>query len=154
MTGTDLHKLEISLAVVVGNFALHCQGESQFTVEEVEVHQADGKVNVYPNLKCQEFDLELAYMNRTLGLNLDAEKVKECAAKMGLCIKEFKADNTIAVVEVPTTRADVLHQCDIAEDIGIAYGFNNIPRCFPPTNTIGKQIPQNKFSDLMRQELA
>jgi phenylalanyl-tRNA synthetase beta chain len=29
-------------------------------------------------------------------------------------------------------------ECDIAEDIGIAFGYNNIPRVFPPTNTVGK----------------
>lgn len=51
-------------------------------------------------------------------------------------------------------RSDVLHACDIIEDIGIAFGYNNIPRELPPTNTIGQQIPQNKFTDLVRQELA
>jgi phenylalanyl-tRNA synthetase beta chain len=47
-----------------------------------------------------------------------------------------------------------MHPCDIAEDIGIAFGYNNIPREFPPTNTVGKQIPLHKFSDLIRSELA
>ena len=47
-----------------------------------------------------------------------------------------------------------MHACDITEDIGIAYGYNNIPLALPPTNTIGTQIPQNKFSDLIRLELA
>jgi phenylalanyl-tRNA synthetase beta chain len=58
------------------------------------------------------------------------------------------------VVEVPPTRTDVIHECDIAEAIGIAYGYNNIPKVFPPTNTVGKQIPLHKFSDLVRSELA
>jgi phenylalanyl-tRNA synthetase beta chain len=31
---------------------------------------------------------------------------------------------------------------------------NNIPKVFPPTNTVGKQIPLHKFSDLIRSELA
>jgi phenylalanyl-tRNA synthetase beta chain len=93
-------------------------------------------------------------MNKTLGLNLDVDRVKECAVKMGLVVKELKDNNKTLVVEVPPTRADVLHACDIAEDIGIAYGYNNIPRAFPPTNTIGKQIPQNKFTDLLRHEIA
>jgi len=55
---------------------------------------------------------------------------------------------------VPPLRSDVLHACDIIEDIGIAFGYNNIPRELPPTNTIGKQQPLNKFSDLTRFELA
>ena len=65
-------------------------------------------------------------MNTTLGLNLDEEQIKECALKMGLLVKEVK-DNK-AIVEVPPTRSDILHACDIAEDIGIAYGFNNITK--------------------------
>ena len=73
---------------------------------------------------------------------------------MGLYIKNVSQDQQSITVEVPPTRSDILHAADIAEDIGIAYGYNNIPKVFPPTNTIGKQIPQNKFSDLLRHELA
>ena len=51
MTGTDLHKLEICLVIVAGLFSSHCVGESQFTIEEVEVHhEKDGKVDVFPRL--------------------------------------------------------------------------------------------------------
>ena len=73
---------------------------------------------------------------------------------MGLVFKGAKEDNKKVIVEVPPTRTDVIHECDIAEDIGIAYGYNNIPKVFPPTNTVGKQIPLHKFSDLIRSELA
>ena len=64
---------------------------------------------------------------------------------MGLVIKAVKDNNTTIVVEVPPTRTDIIHACDIAEDIGIAFGYNNIPRMYPPTNTVGKQIPLHKF---------
>ena len=50
--------------------------------------------------------------------------------------------------EVNATRPDILHGCDIAEEIGIGYGFNNIPMVYPPTNTVGSFIPENKFTDL------
>ncbi len=73
---------------------------------------------------------------------------------MGLIVKEVRADGQKVLFEVPPTRTDVIHPCDIAEDIGIAFGYNNIPRVFPPTNTVGKQIPMQKFSDLIRAELA
>lgn len=89
-----------------------------------------------------------------MGLGLDVQKVTECAEKMGLVIKGTKDNNKTIMVEVPSTRTDILHACDIAEDIGIAFGYNNIPRVFPPTNTVGKQIPLHKFSDLIRAELA
>ena len=60
MTGTDLHKLEVCLAVLAGQFSQHCQGDSQFTIEQVEiVHEATGKVEVFPNLKSHEFEVEV-----------------------------------------------------------------------------------------------
>lgn len=73
---------------------------------------------------------------------------------MGLVFKGTKEADKKIVIEVPPTRTDVIQECDIAEDIGIAYGYNNIPRVFPPTNTVGKQIPIHKFGDLIRSELA
>ncbi len=48
----------------------------------------------------------------------------------------------------------MLHACDISEDVGVAFGFNNIPRVLPPTNTVGKMLPISKFSDLLRAEVA
>ena len=73
---------------------------------------------------------------------------------MGLIVKSVSPDQQKLTVLAPPTRSDIMHACDIAEDIGISFGYNNIPRALPPTNTIGKQIPQNHFSDLIRLELA
>ena len=53
-------------------------------------------------------------------------------------------------MNVPCTRSDILHACDIMEDVAIAYGFNNIRRVVPQTTTIGRQTPLNKLSDLLR----
>jgi phenylalanyl-tRNA synthetase beta chain len=151
MTGTDLHKLEICLVIVAGLFSSHCSGDSQFTIEQVDVHyERDGSTKAYPTLNYHEFEVELNTINRTLGINIDVEKTKECAEKMGLVVKGVSQDQKAIKFEVPPIRSDILHACDITEDIGIAYGYNNIPRELPPTNTIGKQIPENKFSDLIR----
>ena len=58
-------------------------------------------------------------------------------------------------VDIPATRADVLHQADIMEDVAIAYGFNNLPRAFPNiSGTIGQPLPINKLSDIVRTEAA
>jgi len=155
ITGTDLHKIEVCLAVLAGQFSSHCAEGSQFTIEQVEIHhEHSGEVNVYPNLQPNEFDVELKSINAVLGLGLDVEKIRECAEKMGLVVKAVKNENKTIVVEVPPTRTDIMHACDITEDIGIAFGYNNIPRVFPPTNTVGKQIPIHKFTDLIRSELA
>ena len=35
-------------------------------------------------------------------------------------------DGTALSVSVPPTRSDILHACDVAEDVAIAHGYNNI----------------------------
>jgi len=59
-----------------------------------------------------------------------------------------------AQVTVPCTRSDILHAVDIAEDIGIAFGYNNIKRKVPTTCTVGGEQPLNHFGDLLRNEIA
>lgn len=90
----------------------------------------------------------MAYINRLLGLNIDTAKAKECADKMGLWVLESSADKM--KIEFAPTRSDILHPCDVVEDIGIGYGYNNIARVFPDTNTVGQFQPNNKFTDLLR----
>lgn len=58
-------------------------------------------------------------------------------------------------VKVPVTRADVLHQCDIMEDVAISYGFNKLPRTFPAKSAaIAAPLPISKLIDITRQEAA
>uniref|UniRef100_A0A8C7WGY7 phenylalanine--tRNA ligase n=1 Tax=Oncorhynchus mykiss TaxID=8022 RepID=A0A8C7WGY7_ONCMY len=57
-------------------------------------------------------------------------------------------------VEIPPTRSDVIHACDIMEDAAMAYGFNNITRTTPRTYTVASQLPLSKLSELLRQDLA
>jgi len=40
-------------------------------------------------------------------------------------------------VEVPMYRSDILHPCDVAEDVAIAYGYNNVPNLLPENDTCG-----------------
>lgn len=58
-------------------------------------------------------------------------------------------------IDIPITRADVLHQADIMEDAAIAYGFNNLPRNFPSTSSsVAAALPINKLADIVRLESA
>lgn len=64
------------------------------------------------------------------------------------------ADPDELLVEIPATRPDIFHECDIMEDAAIAYGFNNLPHTFPPTTTVGQPSAINKLSDIVRNEWA
>lgn len=65
------------------------------------------------------------------------------------------ASSDLIDVHVPPTRADILHQCDIMEDVAIAYGFNKLPRSFPSSSgTVAQPLLMNKLSDIVRLEAA
>ena len=100
-------------------------------------YEKDGSTKVYPQIELNEFEVELKYIQRTIGVDINIEKTIECATKMGLIVKSVSADQQKLTVMAPPTRSDIMHACDIAEDIGISFGYNNIPRALPPTNTIG-----------------
>ena len=150
ITATDAHRANIVLNMLVTQFSAYC--EELFTVEPVEIVQPDGTKTMTPNLNNTEFTVNLGYCNRMLGLEITMDQVPDLLKKMGLVAKECR--ETDFDVIVPPTRPDILHPCDIAEDLGIAFGFNNIPRVLPPTNTEGKLLPLNKYTDLLRQEIA
>lgn len=56
-------------------------------------------------------------------------------------------------VQIPAYRADIIHQSDLAEDIAIAYGFENFEAIIPNVATIGQEnsfeIFKNKLADLL-----
>ena len=64
------------------------------------------------------------------------------------------AEAALIAVSVPPTRSDVLHECDIAEDVAIAFGYNDIPRTLPRVAAPGGQNPLNALTEHLRRELA
>ncbi|KAG5875533.1 hypothetical protein JTB14_021584 [Gonioctena quinquepunctata] len=91
--------------------------------------------------------------NKKIGINESSENIVKLLSKM--CLKSELTNNPDNIkVTIPPTRHDVIHSCDIYEDIAIAYGYNNIKRTTPKTNTIGQQFPVNKLTDLLRAPIA
>lgn len=156
ITGTDLMKTKVCLAIIAAQFSEYCAGDWQHHVEQVKVtYEAEPHRNeVTPTMDYIDFDIELEYINRILGVKIDADKVRHCAERMGLVLKKASADGENLTIEVPPTRSDILHKCDLIEDVGIGYGFNNIVKAFPQNNTVGSFQPANKFTDSLRAELA
>ncbi len=103
---------------------------------------------VYPDLSYKSFTVDVNYVNRILGLKLTPTEIVQLLKKMALDAKPTEP----LQVSVPATRSDILHAIDIAEDVGIAYGFNNIPKTLPTNNTLGGPTKVGKLSDLVRRE--
>ena len=72
---------------------------------------------------------------------------------MGLGSESVKDTNQLKV-SIPPIRQDILHACDILEDVGIAYGYNNIEFTAPKSMTIGHQLFLSKVTDQLRHEIS
>merc|ERR1712076_289885 len=87
-----------------------------------------------------------------LGVDLSSVKIAELLSKMSL--PSVALDSQRVEVEVGPTRHDILHPCDIMEDVAIAYGYNNIEKTLPKSMTIANQQSINKLTDLLRHSVA
>lgn len=150
-TATDLTKAKIVLDTLVAMFSQYC--EEPFIIEQAEVIQPDGTKVVYPELAYRHESVNVEDINKKVGIDISGEEMARLLTKMYLESEVVDGGKNLTV-EIPPTRADVLHACDILEDVAIAYGFNNLNWTIPNTNTISNQFPLNKLTDLMRQEVA
>ncbi|KAM3077302.1 phenylalanine--tRNA ligase subunit beta [Clarireedia jacksonii] len=154
MTGTDRTKLEIVNNIIVAMFSQYCA--EPFTIEPVEiVSEHNNETRQTPNISSRQAEAEVDYINDCCGLSESPERICELLKKMCYSAKPSSKDKNIIEVSVPPTRADILHQCDIMEDVAIAYGFNNLPRTSPnKASTIAQPLPINKLGDIVRMEAA
>jgi phenylalanyl-tRNA synthetase beta chain len=152
-TATDLTKAHIVLNTMVTMFSCYCA--TPFQVEAVQVVYEDGRPSqLCPQLESKEFVADAARMARSIGVaSLPTPKVAELLTHMMLETR-IEPDGRTLKVSVPPTRSDVLHECDIAEDLAIAYGFNNLVRTVPSAATVGREVPLNKLSDQTREVVA
>ncbi|GLU17464.1 hypothetical protein SLE2022_338300 [Rubroshorea leprosula] len=152
-TATDLTKAKIVLNTMVTTFSSYC--ERKFEVEPVEVKYFDEKSYVYPDLSVFNMEVPLSYITDSVGVSLQAEEVASLLNRMQLHANIAKqsgsGENCNINVSVPPTRSDVLHPCDVMEDVAIAFGYNDIPKRKPSTL---KPLPLNQLSDLIRHEIA
>jgi len=150
-TGTDLNKASIVLDTIVCMFSQYCS--SKYNVEGVEVIGVDGSTTVYPTLPYRREVVPVDDINRKIGINETASSIATLLTRM--CLKsKVTPDGTSIDVEIPPTRRDVIHACDIVEDVAIAYGYNNVHRTISDTNCVAEQRPLNKLTDLMRESVA
>ncbi|KAL4347089.1 hypothetical protein GQ457_17G027170 [Hibiscus cannabinus] len=147
-TATDLTKAKIVLNTMVTTFATYC--ERKFEVEPVEVISFDGSSSVYPDLSEYNMEVPLSYITGSIGVPLEVDEVTNLLKRMQLDAENSGSGQNISV-SVPPTRSDILHPCDVMEDVAIAYGYNNIPR--RKLSSL-KPLPLNQLSDLIRSEIA
>ena len=130
ITATDRTKVEIVNNIIVAMFSQYCA--EPFTIEPVKIiSDHNNETRQTPDISPRTAEAEVDYINSCCGLEETPEKICNLLSKMCYIAKPSSKNKNIIEVSVPPTRADVLHQCDIMEDVAIAYGFNNLPRSSP-----------------------
>ncbi|CAD6992448.1 phenylalanine--tRNA ligase beta subunit [Ceratitis capitata] len=150
-TATDLTKAKIVLDTLVCMFSVHCA--EKFTVEPCDVVQPDGTVITYPLLEVRETVISAEKANAYIGIQEESSKIADMLTRMYLDSHVEEGGNNITV-QIPPTRHDVMHACDIYEDVAIAYGYNNIKKSLPAFMHIAKQFPLNKLTEQLREQVA
>lgn len=138
--------------MVVTMFSEYCG--IPFEVEPVRVTYPDGTSHLSPDLAPRPMTASVAYINAALGLSLEPTEMCGRLQQMGIAATPSASTADQLDVLVPPTRPDVLHECDLMEDVGIAYGYNRLPRGLPVTNTVARPSPVNKLGDVLRRECA
>jgi len=96
----------------------------------------------------------IPYILSCTNLQLNPQELIGLLSKMSLKASWDASRPEVLNVEIPVTRSDILHECDIMEDVAIAYGFNKLVKTIPKTSTVGKKTSLAKLSDAIRREIA
>ncbi len=134
-TATDLRKAEIALDTIITMFSEYCSTKHEAECVEVVY---DTHRQLYPKLHARQEPLNVDEANRKIGIQIDSKQMRMLLGKMGLSATEKSANEL--VVTIPPSRSDILHACDIIEDVAIAYGFNNLKKTIPTTNCFSEEV--------------
>jgi len=153
-TATDKTKVEIVINILVTMFSQYTS--EKFTVEPIKIiSEHNGETRIAPDLKPRSTQAEVPYINSCTGVDLRAPDICKLLTRMSYSARPSPSRSDLIDVDIPPTRADVLHQADIMEDVCIAYGFNKLPRAFPKVGaTIAQPLAINKLGDILRHEAA
>jgi len=91
-------------------------------------------------LEPNKIRVNYSYLNKNLGLNLTEREIYSLLQKMGIDYKKPYA-------YFSPYRTDILHERDIAEDLGIAYGYENFKPEIPNVATIAEENDFEKFKN-------
>jgi phenylalanyl-tRNA synthetase beta chain len=149
LTGTDQWTIDKMCTIVC--YALAARGGQ---IEEVTVSYPDREVT-RPDLATTEKTVDHDRVETTLGVDLDADDVVDLCERSGLdADPKTVGDDEIAYdVTVPPYRVDVLHPVDIVDDVGRAYGFNQLVPRYPDVSTVGGRTERSRREEAVRTRL-
>ena len=148
MTGTDEWTVDKMLNILV--YALSDRGA---TVEEVEI-EYDDRRTLKPDLSTESKTVEHDRIESMLGTEFGADDVVDYLERSGMdATVEERDDATVYDVTVPPYRTDVMHPVDVVDDVGRAYGFNEMEPRYPDVSTVGGLTDSTRLENTVRKQL-
>jgi phenylalanyl-tRNA synthetase beta chain len=144
MTGTDQWTIDRMCAIIC--YALDARGA---TVERVTVEYPDRTLD-RPDFAVAEKTVSHDRIERALGVSLDEREVVDLLERSGL---DATVEDASYEVAIPPYRTDVLHPVDVIDDIGRAYGFNNLEPQYPDVSTVGGRHERSRRERAIRDTL-
>jgi phenylalanyl-tRNA synthetase beta chain len=146
LTGTDQWTIDKMCTIVC--YALSARGA---TLEDVRVSYPDREL-VRPDLAVETKRVSHGRIEGTLGVDLDPETVVDLFERSGLDAERRTADDGDVeyAVDVPPYRVDVLNPVDLVDDVGRAYGFNDLVPEYPDVSTVGGRTEASRFEEAVR----
>jgi phenylalanyl-tRNA synthetase beta chain len=155
LTGTDQWTIDRMCTIVC--YALSARGATveQVTVEYAEGATApdDGASLVRPDFSVDRKTVGHDRIESVLGVDLDAETVVDLFERSGLDATYSLGDPVEYEVEVPPYRVDVHHPLDLIDDVGRAYGFNDLDPRYPDVSTVGGRHERSRLERAARASL-
>ncbi|KAI5189868.1 phenylalanyl-tRNA synthetase beta chain [Nematocida minor] len=141
VTGTDLARVSTAMYLLMHHFS-----DKTTKIEEIDIEQE------CPEPSTNKILITAETVKKELILDLSAETAKKYLERMMHTVDIEKDGTEWAVNVMPSRlRPDILHQCDIIEDISIAHGYNNFKKILGDRYTVGKELPLNKLADDLRR---
>ena len=149
-TGNDLKTITKAINIFASSLA-----DMGATLEAIEVigNKTTNNKLIIPDLNPTKMPLDLPRINKLLGLELTIKDAKKCLDRMGFGVEESKNKDQPATVLIPAYRNDILHSVDLAEDIAIAYGYENFTPTIPDVATISQPNKREVFVEKLRNRL-
>jgi phenylalanyl-tRNA synthetase beta chain len=149
VTAIDRTKANITLNTICSIFSQYCS--EQWSVRPVQVE--DHLINIQtPDLSSRLMMVDIDYINSSLALDLTGPEMITYLHRM--MVPATQISNNKLEVQIPPTRSDIFHPCDILEDVAVAYGLNNLHIEAPKTVSLGSRQPRNQLTDLLRYDMA
>jgi phenylalanyl-tRNA synthetase beta chain len=147
LTGTDQWTIDRMCTILC--YALAARGA---TIEEVNVDYGDREL-LRPDLSTDSKTVTHGRIETMLGVELDHDAVVDLFERSGLDAEVDLDGMPVYEVEIPPYRVDVLHPVDLVDDVGRAYGFNDLDPRYPDVATVGKRHDRSRLEGAARSGL-